>query len=138
MSTTPMACLVVGVPLSNKDVIKEVQKRDCEHDFVSDSAKFCSVCGAKKFVIVRKDLIGTGWDNYLHADGAGGFELTYINESEFILGTAYKVKGWCNYEKIVINDEVVEEVKEQLKKFMEPLGLWNESSYGIYLVSKYF
>ena len=57
MSASYYASAVVGIilPIKDKDLQYEVEKRGCEHD-VPENAKFCPYCGKSKTEIIIKKI----------------------------------------------------------------------------------
>ena len=130
---------VVGVRLRPSQFVTKTEKRSpgCSHSFDSG---FCPECGAKKEIIrkVTTDAL----------EGEPTFEgmlVTYGTESEFVYighcsthesGTAEEPysNGGPDDAFAKLTGENVEQIRDDLKSRLEPLGLWDARDFGLWTV----
>jgi len=134
MGVSYSAYTVVGIRVKEHQLYKEKRIRECKHPFVED-ARFCPVCGKSMFSVEYESIAGydEGSVEFLGFDVYGGT----LNEDDSI-GTDIFIGVGClvddEYEPKKFDLLNEEEVRNELKKKLEPLGLWNEKDFGIWTV----
>lgn len=135
MSVVYYAYAVVGVRLLPKQfVTKDVKRvRGCKHEFDSD---FCPVCGSPKWreEKISFDALATDeGDDKL--DVFHGIPVCYNTDDQYVyLGITAKTSYYGEEDECEINILSIEQIREKLKSVLEPLGIWDEKSFGLWAV----
>lgn len=152
MSVSYYASVMIGVKLNPIDVdaflkkrVKEV--RGCSHD-VDEKSKFCPQCGKPRVIHESK----YDFREFIERNDLG-LECRDSTDSRFFFVTldgtleerveennlfSYQVNldgGHRPFAKINFPKDI-DEVKSKLKDILEPLGLWHEGNFGIWMIGK--
>ena len=153
MSVSYYAHTVVGVRLDAEDFRKRTLEPPCDHKIIAGN-KFCSECGVstkpvEKFesilpndkydaeepefahLNIPKGMIFYRWDGYENNEEVDflyvgyGDSTDYNNKHKFIqLSDDMRIKP-DGLNKFI-------NAKEEVQKFLEPLGLWKPNQFGIW------
>lgn len=134
MSVSIYVRTIFGVKLP-KPPYEEVKKRGCSHVITTEASrgvpgKFCGECGAKAWITEERPVKGYNEDDELL--GAFYVRLGGSNEaSDYYVGIHPRETGdlmygggrgiCCSIDDLAIGPA---ELERELKKFLEPLGLW--------------
>ena len=150
MSAVYYAYAVIGVRLLPEQfVTKDVRPvRGCEHKFDSD---FCPLCGSPKWKerkISFDALVTDEGDDEL--DVFHGIPVSYDTDDRHVyLGITAKItdegcgpdiatQSGRGPEFVGLSRTTtkisVEQIREKLKSVLEPLGIWDEKSFGLWAV----
>ena len=154
MSTWYSAQLMVGCEVPTSKVWEEVTTWACPHAAEwaakQPGMKYCPTCGVKigqrpmwkklfgddTDKLLSEEAHGT-WPGY-EADLGGNLEL----QSVVISYRAHFVAGVSLIEGVTTNELAFrpwgdnwKQLSVDLRLALEPLGLWNEASFGLYLIS---
>ena len=125
--------LVVGCSI-DEDKLKiptKVRACDCNVDKIEDM-KFCSKCGEEVWK-EDYDLI----EGYEEDESFLGFDLVYNTDNEncWIAIRKKEVGGYNRNEFDMLDpSDNIEELKAELKAKLEPHGLWDKESFGIWVM----
>jgi len=134
------AVAVIGVKhpsgVIRSKLFKEVTKRACSHKIGKDM-KHCPECGAPAFKTVKKSI-----DQYMDGEGDGdtlcGYELVhrgegYYDDPEFIAFWASDCVRARTTKFHSLGNLDQEEIWNEMQAKLEPLGLWNGSTFGLHV-----
>ncbi len=116
---------IIGVKINEKHLYENKPVRCCQHP--EKDSKFCSECGKPmwKDCQVRKDFYDD--DNVV----SEVFNLVELQHADWcFIGLVAESGSQGAPVKQTITD--IEFVKQELKEVLEPLGLWEEESFGIW------
>lgn len=125
--------LIVGCSV-DEDKFKiptKVRACKCDVDKIEDM-KFCPKCGEEVWT-EDYDLI----EGYEEDESFLGLDLVYNTDNEncWIAIRKKEIGGYHkdDCDKLDRNDDI-EQLKEELKAKLEPHGLWDEESFGIWII----
>jgi len=132
MSVDWRGAAVIGCEVTGKTE-KEVGVPACTHGPPS-SAKFCPECGKPPTKTQKAPI--DGWDNIKKA-GLQSFSTT-DGEREFI-GIGVSTMGDDGAARFDLGafisfDQTVAELEWAIQRVLEPLGLWDKASFGLWTV----
>lgn len=131
------AYAVIGVKANPDDfVIREKKKkRICKHKFDS---KFCPDCGCQKYTEIVEETSLLEENERFEEEFRGFSVIKGIDDNDIYIGiapggeTSSNGGPWDAF--LNISDDDIRETREELKKELEPLGLWNERAFGLWAV----
>ena len=124
MSTYFHAAAIIGCAVPAESLFRTVNRSTCTHT-LPDGAVLCPVCG-KPVHSEREAIYINGRLGALHV-------VASTDEQHFIVGPVY---AWTNDtvpERAVIPDDIPA-LREQTRAVLEPMGLWEESAFGLWAV----
>lgn len=132
------ATAILGCRLFPGKVWKMVSRKTCEHDN-PDQEKYCPVCG--KIATVTEEVAPDVILAMLSGEVVKGLRIASpvgsqaIGRDEMYCGqgcSAHNVAPWALGAKFRTED--FDRVREQCRAFLDPLGLWEEEEFGVWLV----
>lgn len=136
MSFDAYAYTIIGLKVEKDKIYKMSKKRLCEHQIPED-ANFCHVCGQKAYK-EAEEIIPLG-----KAGNICGFGIISIHNylpSYFLVEKYVECSGdgWNaakqDRRQCKMGSFDLEEIKQRMKKALEPHGLWDEENFGIWCV----
>lgn len=133
-------CTVVGIEIDKSSFFTtgQTRERGCEHPLL-DEAKFCPDCGKQAWVekSTKEPLPLYDEDDETFA----GLDVVYDQRYEedntrFFVGVSTQMDMQCGIPKMMA-PSVVEETKQKIQAALKPLGLWDESKFGIWTFVQY-
>lgn len=144
---------ILGLRVDYEDIEALIKKetvqlfeRGCAHDIPKED-KFCKECGSPNMVKVKQPSI------YPNEYGESLFEklglkkitigdaqCIFVTTPGYLINLGNIMQGWV-YEEIdisVLGNSEIEEVRKELKEKLEPLGLWNEKKFKVWLAGQYY
>lgn len=124
--------VVIGVPLQKRTIFKNTSeiKRNCSCIVVGEP-HFCPDCGKPFYKKVSKETCIL--PEYKDYEKAGPFKIfTCVDERELFIGYGKSCNSEDPPERLKNID--IENIKIELKNYLEPLNLWDENSFGIWSV----
>lgn len=106
----------------------------CAHTLVRTNSRFCSECGAPARKVERSPI--AGYDEDEQTLGAMSVAFTTDNERAFA-GYVVAVRaegGKVGHE--ALHPEELASMREAVRVVLEPLGLWDAHSFGLYAVPR--
>ena len=138
MSTDSHDSIVISVLIDSKDIENflstKTKKRGCEHPTPIETIKFCPECG--KIAWVESHTIF--FDDVIRELGLSSAQT---ENQDFVVSASAYVSEILNlsYGQNIVQmsippeDDIVK-LKELLRSKLEPIGLWKESNFDIWLV----
>ncbi len=127
---------VIGLMVEKDKLRKETEVRNCRCEVEGiESMRFCPKCGQG---VMKKDW---DWVDGVDDDGIGvfGFECDEENDSSqliiYLPGT-YSSSSDYDIEMTKLPENIYE-MKDELKKLAEGLGIWNEDNFGFWGGQRY-
>lgn len=114
--------------------------RGCSHE-IREKDNFCSQCGQPAYLVKSDELIEETYERF--KDGKlGPFVVAHsIDKNRAVLGRERlesQVENCIQFSVIPENSRefefFIENTREQLRAFLEPIGLWNPQKFGLYNV----
>lgn len=124
---------VIGVEIDQKKLYqKPINKKAFEHDYPK-TMKFCPNTGNKLWEEVEEPI--PEWDD---EDELGEYKVYFSTDDTrcfigVIVCESGPYKGEVNF--VQFPDDL-EDKKQKLKDFLTPLGLWDESKFGVYSIMR--
>ncbi len=154
MSTSFNAQAFIGIALDVDEImeIKLVRNCSCERE-PEKTMEYCSSCGEKAWCKQQVSKTDVNWveDFYDENELYSGFKVIkmetcdesdwdfyYINKV-IIAAIGVSTDDICYLgEPVAFQpfDDNIKVVKEDMKKILEPQGLWDESKFGLYAVGR--
>lgn len=130
------ACLVLGVRVSpellkSKLYVSE-KRRSCNCTVEAPSSKFCPDCGAPVWEETKRPI-----EDYCENERMlSRFKLVTASsmdrDPEYIAFSVYEASA-REHALSRIDEIKIDHVKQIMKEVLEPLGLWDESKFGLHL-----
>lgn len=145
MSTTFRAEAIIGVAIPREKIFQKKPHRNCEHK-IPNGAKFCPTCGKEATRLVDESIINIpdlkyGYDNYEYMCDWGyllsrmGLSMTENQDDElYFIGIATEARSYDEDLTQMVTIPDSGDLKQQLKDYLEPIGLWDESKFGLWSV----
>lgn len=143
MSTVFYAEAVIGMAITEDKLFIEKPYPNCEHK-IPDGAKYCPTCGQLAVKMLSEPAVDLGikfnhdvyeymcdWEEALERKG---WSIVKTQEDNMIIGIAAKSDDDYGNFTNMVEISNLENLKQQLKDYFEPLGLWDESSFGLWSV----
>lgn len=127
------AYAVLGIRLNENECCKERKEAPCSHNIPSGSA-FCPHCGVKNEMKTRFDPIICEESEFpenveMHDDTSG--EMRFI-------GYGISARDGADWDGMLFKDDTVsQQARQTLKDFLEPLGLWKEDRFGVWVILRW-
>lgn len=128
------AYAIVGLRLRSQQLTTQQRVRGCAHKLANEKVKFCPECGDPVWVTKRTPI--AGYDDgeptlasYRVVDSGPNSEYVYV-AGVLLEGASGQDGGSVGF----ISEINFEEVKAKMKAVIEPLGLWDEESFGFWAV----
>ncbi len=120
--------IVIGVTVDTDQLYTKKEVRNCECDLEGLESLYCPKCG-KETMTTESDPIPA----FKNENSIGDFEVhdMYNEVSVIAIPGTYDYNSDYGMEKINVPENIAE-LKEQMKIALEPLGLWEEDSFGIW------
>jgi hypothetical protein len=127
--------LVVGCSIDDSkfEIPTKVRACECVVDGIEDM-KFCSSCGKE---VWKEDYDFV--DGYEEKESFLGLPLVYDTDyNNCWIAIRKKAVGGYNNDEFDTLDRYdnIEELKKELKEKLEPHGLWDEESFGIWVIQQ--
>jgi len=141
------ATALIGVELDKSKMMKTYRERGCEHEI--SSAKYCGICGEHTW-IEYEDYLEVFSEEPETSDGDAlksnevfsGYNLASTTDDHRVF-LGVEVSAW---DGIVTNeakmepiehytDNLVLQIRNDLKTFLEPYDLWDESKFGLWAIA---
>ncbi len=129
---------VIGCRISGSDTKTTKQVRGCKHSIPTKKVKFCPECGKPAWE--EEDVILPFFREAVHDDYKDqpklatdfGFFQSTDNE-HFVVGYGLIVSDRDGgIDSMTVPD--LEGTKQECKEVLEPLGLWDESQFGLWVI----
>lgn len=144
MSTSFYAKALIGIEVDVDRLIKIDLIRGCScKEPPEKSMKFCSNCGRKAWIKSESSINGFDLNKSLFS----GFNVVtiygldtedkhfYCIERLFIVGAGAETGNICYGGPTMCSlPENISDIKEELKKILEPIGFWDESKFGLWAI----
>ena len=135
MSTSYTAYAVIGVVVSKAHLYRVEVHHHSEKSghAVPEGALFCPVCGKEAYYRTMEPL----FDEIKWCVGPFGLISSY-EDDRVALGYNATEPGYYYHEKdkewrsMPLPD--INELKDRLRFYLEPLGLWDESTFGLHAI----
>lgn len=132
MSVSYYAHAAIGCKVPVEKAKREVQIRGCTHE--TTNYVFCPYCGRPtwhtytEWVFPLNDLeeieVGDGLEAIFSTD-----------KEELIVASLWtEESGYDSECSMALLDQSIETYKSRVQSFLEPLGLWDESLFGLWVV----
>jgi len=134
MSMTHHAAAIVGCKVDETKIFFKDSVRSCEHQLPLDhNAIFCPACGRKLWK--QKDVTIPQYD--YHDGSISGFRVIrdYYEDVAYIAGELTEIDNCERIPQLGINTDDCNAIRSRLKLTLEPLGLWNEKEFGIWVAA---
>lgn len=153
------ASAIIGILIPEKDnlprAVLTVRKKAFKHNYEDDGELEFDSKSGKKLWLDEKEEIKADYPAFMFGDDADPEDLL---PGQKILKTSHGLKfysgsedtNWClgvgvSTGSSRCGDELgfkplpdINRVKEELKKLLEPVGLWDESKFGLYAQLSYY
>ena len=136
MGCSSKASAVIGVRISTKTVLAcglaKTPIRGCAHP--ETPGKFCPECGAAIWKVISSRTF-EDIDDFEQNTDLAGFSCAYDTDQEHVhLGISAQTEweGGRSAPELLPDAAGLAARKAALEAFLEPLGLWNERSYGLW------
>ena len=149
------AMLVIGIKLPEESELPRLKtftrKKAFKHDFEDNSEIEFDPKTGKKLFLDEKEEIDSDLPAFVYDDegmtkedlederqtiikGCKGFKIipdySMTGETDFYMGYNLKTDEY-SFKKEVPN---IENMRDIIKKYLDPLGLWNENKFGLHLI----
>ena len=125
--------ILIGMKIDADKLYTEEFKDSCDCDIDRENNTFCPQCGTR----VKKVSVRTPIPEYVEYESIGEFEIHDDDQNSFaIIPGTYHSGGEYTTEKMDIADDI-DQQKQKMKDFLEPLGMWNEEDFGIWYGTRY-
>ncbi len=137
MATEISTYYVIGCEVDPSKISTKSMVRNCECSYdVKENMSFCPKCGRKAWLPDGSKYID-GYD--ISNDTFCGFRVLYTNDKKntekcWIADEVNRIEGDT---KIFSSALDLSFCKEKLKKVLEPVGLWDEAKFGIWIVQSH-
>ena len=133
------AYALIGLKIDAEKLYTEKEERACGHPIKDKTDKFCATCG--KPLQLKKVKIPIASYKLDGQDGNGsvaGFRLvsqsSMEDEPDFIAGLFVATSYNKKFTKAKLSEGQVKKIHDDMQAKLEPLGLWNESAFGLYTI----
>jgi len=125
MSVNYYSYAVIGCQIPKEKLYQEKTIRIEHHHPVHPVDKYCSICG--------KELEETIVEEICIEDKIDELEVVYsTDQEEIFIGFSIGAKDGFEFKFMDISNTLT--MKEDVKKELEPLGLWDEEKFGLYVI----
>lgn len=128
MSVDYNAYAVLGVMIPKEKLFRISTVPHEEHP-IPEGAEFCPKCGKRVSVTEKTPIYEEGSRQNNWTDLLGSFPIVWGTDQE----EAY-VGEWTRNGRKPIVPSSFETIKAKLREVLEPLGLWDEETFGLYAV----
>jgi hypothetical protein len=134
MSVCAFASAIIGVKIDESKLYKKVTKKAFPHNY-DESFQFDPKSGKPLWKTEKTPI--KEFDE--EEETLSGLKVVFSTDhfhcfvSAFGTGTSYDENGYSKIE-LENSDGFIDKLKKELKKALEPLGLWDEKSFGLYSV----
>lgn len=130
------AYAAIGVLIRRGDALVATKTRVCHHGD-APGASYCPVCGKPMWTTEQRlrPRLAALSDSYRPPQGAMVLLPTAQERSDFVV-TARLARADARDDgcaRVEVGDVALE--RERLRGFLEPLGLWDESKFGMWAVA---
>lgn len=140
MSTSCDAKAMIGVLIEISRLAETKRVRGCEHETTSITSNYCQSCG--KPIWVKKEIMIDGYEDYNNAfygDGIlHGLRVVYCQDEYTVIVAAICTERACArkgmQQMLEIDDDDILKARELLRSKLEPIGFWDESKFGLWVV----
>ncbi len=133
MSVSFRAYAAIGCKVPVEKAKKLVQHRGCGHEIVIEGQKNCPFCGAPTWVESVEWIFPLDNNEEIIV---GDLEAIFSTDQEELIVAALSVEASSYYDGSTMTtiDLRIDTYREQVRLFLEPLGLWDESLFGLWAV----
>ncbi len=134
MSVSFTAYAAIGCKVPVEKAKREVRHRGCKHEIVVANQSNCPYCGATTWTESVEWIFPLNDDEEIIV--GEGLEAIFSTDDEELIIAALSVKAHSYYgecEMVALVDGQ-ESYKGRVRLFLEPLGLWDESLFGLWAV----
>lgn len=144
MSCSFYAVAGLGVMIPHDRLCRKAQMRDCPHD-APLTAKFCPECGERAW---REEEVPI--EGYLpEGNSDNGYEPTLCGLAVYVHGgretgsdhralvtpSLVRARGESSKDAVQMANPDVESARTRLRDVLEPLGLWDGSAFGLWVLA---
>ena len=139
--------LLIGVEIDKEKLWEKKQIRVCKHKIENKiHGKFCPECGKllwedkNEYIKEYKDNDKTLGEKF-GCESLCGHKIFYTTDNRRVFVGVELIKLVDKNDDAVIipdkmfKDSFIQEKKQQIKKELEPLGMWNEKKFGFWMIS---
>jgi len=153
MSSTVVACTIIGVEFERGDLFTSREVQDKKHGCTGYQVmlkegtpcimRHCPDCGAETVKIEETWADGIDPDDTCGGEKMGPFEVvtdaSYPEERRWLSAFKQQVSGYQDEtaKVFLMPDQTVMELRDSLRAFMEPLGIWDPDKFGIWTILYY-
>jgi hypothetical protein len=140
MSTTHTAYTVVGVRLHENQLVRYRKVRGCNCFDVDTRNEFCPHCGARVWKQHKSRILKVDVDDGQSLTANIKLIQPHYECKDFFAGMVFSCdNNWAYGEekacwdfKYWPDEKVVRSIRAELKKLLEPHGVWDERGFGVY------
>lgn len=133
MSVDHYAVMALGCRIDASKLMfsKRVYAPSCHHNIHTASDNFCSECGAK--VSVNVSVFHNEYNEC--TDALRGLPVFWYDDDEWAVIASEYITTEMSQKMLSFNTISHPESAQKLKSALEPLNMWNEEQFGIWLIT---
>lgn len=129
------AAAAIGCKIERSKLFKVERARVCQHGLVDATSKFCDICGKPAWKMDEQPIDGMVYDEMkgewnLHRMAV----LCSTDDRQMVVCSVMTPRADGQYQVQFLPPTKYDITKDDMRKILEPHGLWNEAAFGMYVV----
>lgn len=124
---------VIGMGISPELLEKEQRRRGCGHP--EGRGRYCAECGKPMYISTKESIDGFDGDTLFGLAVSSSTDNGYfVVHLVGVTTDSSRSDSDTGCKMIPLEDDVVAKSRQTIKEKLEPAGLWNEKTFGLWSI----